>query len=101
MMDLQPRVNFSSFIVVEPGISLKNHPETDKASSSMTAWTWLRRDTWTSRKSARKELERNPLYAMWDPRVLDLYIVSARFEIVDVTTQYAEIWLEDTPSCYI
>jgi pimeloyl-ACP methyl ester carboxylesterase len=74
MRELQPPVKFSSFIGIEPGISQKDNPDTNASTTALIAWTWLRKDTWPSRKSARKDLERQPLYAMWDPRILDLYV---------------------------
>lgn len=106
MRELQPSVKFSSFIVIEPGISQKNNPDTNAATSSLIAWTWLRKDTWTSRKSAKKDLEAQILYATWDPRVLESYIVSPRrlssfltFGVLTVVN--LATWSENTSWCEI
>ncbi|KAG7095594.1 hypothetical protein E1B28_006324 [Marasmius oreades] len=74
MKELSPTVNFEFFIAIEPGISLKGNHHTNIASQALTAWTWLRPDVWTSRKSARKALESSMVHSMWDPRVLDLFV---------------------------
>ncbi|KAJ3804623.1 alpha/beta-hydrolase [Lentinula aff. lateritia] len=75
LMDgLIPKFKFISVIAIEPGVSLKGNPETDMVTQMLTAWTWLRHDVWPSRKAAKKDLQVTPLYATWDPQVLDLYI---------------------------
>ncbi|KAF5375300.1 hypothetical protein D9757_009666 [Collybiopsis confluens] len=74
MKELNPIVNFEIFIAIEPGISLKGNRHTNVASQALTAWTWLRPDVWTSRKSAKKSLQSSPVHSMWDTRVLDLFI---------------------------
>ncbi|KAJ3928375.1 MAG: alpha/beta-hydrolase [Lentinula lateritia] len=74
MHNLIPTYTFTSVIAIEPGISLKGNPETDMVSQMLNAWTWLRHDVWPSRKAAKMDLQANPLYGTWDPRVLDLYI---------------------------
>ncbi|KII93753.1 hypothetical protein PLICRDRAFT_403847 [Plicaturopsis crispa FD-325 SS-3] len=74
MRDLEPRVQFEQIIAIEAGISVKGLPDTNISSRMLTAWTWLRRDTWSSRKAARKDLAESPVYSSWDPRILDLYV---------------------------
>lgn len=74
MRDLEPRINFHSILALESGVSLKGHKEMCLSAQMLTAWTWLRRDTWQSRKNARKDLASSPVYDQWDPRVLDLYV---------------------------
>lgn len=73
--DLTPRVTFESIIAIEPGISMKDLPEARMSSQMLTAWTWLRKDVWSSRAAAKRELSSSPVYNTWDPRVLDLFIV--------------------------
>lgn len=75
MRDFEPLIQFESIIGIEPGISVKDNPETNVASQALTAWTWLRRDVWRTRKAAKRELEASPMYMTWDPRALDLYVV--------------------------
>ncbi|KAF8148394.1 alpha/beta-hydrolase [Crassisporium funariophilum] len=72
--DIAPRISFHTMIAVEPGISIKDLPDTHTSSQMLTAWTWLRRDVWSSRKSAKKDLESSPVHSSWDPRVLELYL---------------------------
>ncbi|KAF9472069.1 alpha/beta-hydrolase [Pholiota conissans] len=74
MRDIEPAVRFHAIIAIEPGISIKEHPATFKSSQMLTAWTWLRRDVWPTRKAAKKDLESSPVHSMWDPKVLDLFI---------------------------
>ncbi|KAL0565216.1 hypothetical protein V5O48_016810 [Marasmius crinis-equi] len=92
MKELIPAVNFELFIAIEPGISLKGNHHTNIASQALTAWTWLRPDVWTSKKSARKSLEASPVHSMWDPRVLDLFVASFRSDelVVDSLQAYTE-----------
>ncbi|KAJ3503701.1 hypothetical protein NLJ89_g8315 [Agrocybe chaxingu] len=72
--DISPQIPFLSVIGVEPGISVKGLQDTDVSSQMLTAYTWLRRDVWSTRKSAKKDLEASPVHAAWDARVLDLYV---------------------------
>lgn len=81
MRDLEPRVQFEQIIAIEAGISVKGLPDTNISSRMLTAWTWLRRDTWSSRKAARKDLAESPVYSSWDPRILDLYVVCLLYPI--------------------
>ncbi|RDB15645.1 Abhydrolase domain-containing protein mpaH [Hypsizygus marmoreus] len=74
LRDETPRVQFESIIAIEPGISVKELPETKISSQALTAWTWLRRDVWSSRSAAKKELLSTPVHQTWDPRELDLYV---------------------------
>jgi hypothetical protein len=72
---MMPKINFTSMIAIEPGISIKDLPETHISSQMLTAWTWLRQDVWLSRSAAKKQLASSPVFNAFDPRVLDLYVV--------------------------
>jgi hypothetical protein len=72
-----PHPIFRSIIMIEPGIVPPSIPDAQAGLQSLSAWNWLRNDTWSSRKSARAALSRDALYSSWDKRVLDLYVEHA------------------------
>jgi hypothetical protein len=73
-----PPPTFESLIVIEPGVVSPVLSDTHAALQSLSAWNWIRKDTWSSLKSARTALSRDASYAgTWDERVLDLYVKHA------------------------
>ncbi|KAF5319886.1 hypothetical protein D9758_017851 [Tetrapyrgos nigripes] len=77
MREYSPRIQFSAIIAIEPGLSemkTRNNPRADVVRQVMSAWTWLKKDTWASSDTARKELKASQPQASWDPRILNLYL---------------------------
>ncbi|KAJ7334060.1 Alpha/beta hydrolase fold-1 [Mycena albidolilacea] len=72
-----PTIPFKFMIAFEPGVTDKDNSQRIRANFAASAWAWLRPDVFRSRKAARKALERDMMYATWDPRCLDLFVEHA------------------------
>ncbi|KAK7030680.1 Abhydrolase domain-containing protein mpaH [Favolaschia claudopus] len=75
-----PTLPFRFMIAFEPGVTDKDNEQRIRANFAASAWAWLREDVFRSRKSARKHLEENIMYATWDPRCLDLFV---KYALID------------------
>lgn len=66
---------FYSLIMIEPGLSSYNIFDARTGSRMLCELARTRKDTWTSRESARASLSSNVSHAgIWDRRILDLYV---------------------------
>jgi hypothetical protein len=68
-------------IAFEPGVTDKDNSQRIKANFAATAWSWLRPDVFRNRKAASEELAKNRMYATWDPRSFELFVVCHDYEI--------------------
>ncbi|KAG7099923.1 hypothetical protein E1B28_001718 [Marasmius oreades] len=71
--ELQPRLQFSSFILMDPTLG-RESPAKDRMQRILTHLTWCKNDTWMNRKLALKELSTQPGFRNWHPEVLKLYV---------------------------
>lgn len=78
-----PTVKYKYIVLVEPSLitqdSWKAHLEDRQgALKFLTKATMKRRDTWNSREEAKDYFEPRLPWNTWDPRILDIYVVSSR-----------------------
>ncbi|KAF8151943.1 Alpha/beta hydrolase family-domain-containing protein [Mycena galopus ATCC 62051] len=71
--DMQPRLEFSSFILLDPTLG-RESPAKDRMQRILTTLTWCKKDVWPNRKAASKYLSSQPGLRNWDPEVFKLYI---------------------------
>lgn len=69
LQHIQPMVNFSKLVIVEPMISVEGSHHFDELRSRLVSNASRRQTTWPGREIAYKSLSRK-----WDPRVLKAFI---------------------------
>lgn len=73
----QPKLTFSALILVDPMIFFKPPSREDAAMTvDLAGGAAKRRDIWASREEAFKSLQSRPSFKVWDPRILEIFIVS-------------------------
>lgn len=71
-------IPFSSVILVDPPMYSREMVDRQTEIYKLVeATTPLRRDIWPTQEAARTWLQARPPWGTWDPRVLDVYTVSA------------------------
>lgn len=70
---MHPRL-LSSLILIEPVIQVKHPSPLRPGGPTWAQLAAFRQDLWPSRTAASSNLQRNPFFRSWDPRVLDLWI---------------------------
>lgn len=74
LQDLQPAFPFISLILVEPLLSPQGPEPLKPLQARLVQSAYERRDVWPSREDAMKYLSANKHIALWDLRVLALYV---------------------------
>lgn len=74
LQDLQPSFSFFSVILVEPLLSPQGLEPLRPLQVRLVQGAYERRDVWPSREDAAEYLEANKHIALWDRRVLELYV---------------------------
>ncbi|KAJ7221415.1 Alpha/beta hydrolase fold-1 [Mycena pura] len=68
-------IPFKAMIAFEPGVTDKdNLDQRIRATSAASAYAWLRPNVFASRKAARRELAKSPMFSGWDARILELFV---------------------------
>ena len=76
LQSITPALPFQSIILVEPMLS-PNGPEVlETLRFNMVRGAYERRDVWSSREAAMKMMKEHGRASNWDPRVLEIYVVS-------------------------
>lgn len=75
LQEIKPSFQFSFLIIVEPMLSPNGTRPMDKLRLQLVKIASERRDVWSNRAVAQKELGQRNAKA-WHPRVLELYAVS-------------------------
>ncbi|KAI9064976.1 alpha/beta-hydrolase [Trametes sanguinea] len=78
--DKLPAIKYDGIVLVEPSLITReafdaNLEEREGALRDMSEAISKRRDTWPSREDAHKYLQKRLPWVMWDPRVLQLYVL--------------------------
>lgn len=76
MQHLEPRISFQSIILVEPMLSPGGREYLKTLRFELVRGAYERRDVWPNRKHALEALKQRGRTRMWDPRSLDVFIVS-------------------------
>ncbi|KAG8988730.1 hypothetical protein FRB90_002557 [Tulasnella sp. 427] len=66
-------VHFQQMILCEPMISPPGHDVFPRGAFVIPA-SYQRRDVWSSRAAALKDFQSGKGYAMWDPRIIELFV---------------------------
>ncbi|KAI0636249.1 alpha/beta-hydrolase [Trametes polyzona] len=79
MSDELPAVNYDAIVLVEPALITReafdaNLEEREGALRDMSEAVSKRRDTWNTREEAHKYFAKRFPWAVWNPRVLELYV---------------------------
>ena len=70
----QPALTFASLVLVDPMLLRKTKP--GEPVLDLGAGSAKRRDIWPSRAEALRSLQSRPSFQVWDPRILEIYVVS-------------------------
>ncbi|EIN08524.1 alpha/beta-hydrolase [Punctularia strigosozonata HHB-11173 SS5] len=68
----EPRLPIVGLVLHEASIA-PDSPARQRIFEVLTNYYWTRRDAWSSREEAIKELSAHRAYSGWDPRVLDIH----------------------------
>ena len=74
MDTLQKDFNFQSIVLLDPTVC-PYIPAKIRFDQILLHFIWNKRDTWSSRAEAKKDLISNPGHRNWHPETMDLYIV--------------------------
>lgn len=72
-----PELKFESIILVDP--TLWRGPVPEEVDLPIEIMAAKRKDVWRSREEARKFFHSRAMFTVWDPKVLDVYIVRPSF----------------------
>lgn len=68
-----PELKFASLILVDPMLLRK--PKPGEPVLDLGGPASKRRDIWPSYEEALKSLQSRPAFKVWDPRILEIYVV--------------------------
>lgn len=68
-----PQITFHSLILVDPMLLRKPLP--GESELDLVSGAVKRRDIWPSREEALKALQARPSFKVWDPRILEIFVV--------------------------
>ena len=68
-----PPIEFASLVLVDPMLLRQERP--GEILVDLLSPTQRRRDIWPSFEEALKNLQSRPSFQVWDPRILELYVV--------------------------
>lgn len=68
-----PIIQFASLVLVDPMLIRQKRP--DEKELDLHSPAERRRDIWPSFEEALKSLQSRPSFQLWDPRILELYVV--------------------------
>lgn len=80
MSDELPGVKYDAIVLVEPALITReafdaNLEEREGALRDLSEAVSKRRDVWNTREEAQKYFSKRYPWAVWNPRVLELYVV--------------------------
>jgi hypothetical protein len=76
LQTMEPRINFESISIVDPMLSPGGSHHLNKLRTILIKGAYERRDVWPDRAAAMKGLKRRDRTKKWDPRILDIFVVS-------------------------
>lgn len=68
-----PQLKFKSLVLVDPMLLRKPRP--GEPQLDLQGPASKRRDIWPSREEALKSLQSRPSFQVWDPRILEIFVV--------------------------
>lgn len=79
LQTMEPRIHFASISIVDPMLSPGGSHHLNKLRSILIKGAYERRDVWPDRAMAMQTLKRRDRTKKWDPRILEIFIVSEPF----------------------
>ena len=79
-----PPLAFASLILVDP--MLLREPRPGGPQLDLVSPALKRRDVWPSREDALRTLQARPSFQVWDPRILDIFVVRPTLDLCPIST---------------
>jgi hypothetical protein len=98
---VEPIIPFSSLILIEPLLSPEGSHHLRRLREILVKGAYERRDVWADREQAMAALKRRERTKKWDPRILNLFVVSPSTASLQVLTLVPVIGVRHCPAPYV